>query len=656
MDYNNEKETKWVAQKILSYNDSETSLTLNVLLESGIFGENGFSTYYSPRLTFQIRDTRVSSTKLQFEFQFMEINSFVEKINKRFENGPAGAFRSSDDTITICRYHSGGRKDLIMSFIIIDRKPIIKIEIIDPSANAGIRNKVICIDHHTFVGIRSLFEQLRNNYASISVNALTFVLQSKILDQLKTASPNVVCSPVSIESVDTSSSPIENIEFKEEEKQPHSPQYDIQNEIMNTLDKAEIPRMDTTSYFDELEKKLESTKKEKKVYSEMPFIGTFCDFSPKRLLNYTNSLIHVDEKSVDSSFCPISNIIETVDPGNEEQLNDLHIYIGQLLQNVFIRTSINTFLKTGDFLVTPVFTFLNKITSKNEVMWKTANEILFCFIMLSDVYDSYMKYLQNNDKEENKKWSNGVLIAQNYIRLCYSTFFLSIRKDNNREIKETLIDIFNECKENGFLKELNDIYSKVSDGGSINLHQSIIEELFDKHISNLNSFKTFNGIDELRTYLTKINLDESEQINSKKDVKNLTIKCFSRNQKEEKEEVVQENNEDDKLTLFITCCGKHCEQSLKDKIMKECSDFEKLNTFLRENSVPDILIKIKRIMDLNEHFSKRSEIMNYLKTFKEPDEVTETRVFFEDTLDRDIENKKIKIQDFSNEKVINFGF
>ena len=91
--------------------------------------------------------------------------------------------------------------------------------------------------------------------------------------------------------------------------------------------------------------------------------------------------------------------------------------------------------------------------------------------------------------------------------------------------------------------------------------------------------------------------------------------------------------------------------------MEECSSYEKLNIFLRENSVPEILLKIKRVMDINEHFNKRSEIMNYLKNFKEEEEITESRVFFEDTLDRDLNiDKKIETKGFSNEKVVNFGF
>ena len=647
MDYN-ENEIKWVSQKMFNYQDPQTTSTLTVLLESGIIEENNYTNYCSPRVTFQIRDSRVKTSKVQIELYFIELNEFVSKIVSIFNNLGLKDIFEKETGFFISKFSYKNRKDMSIKFLLIDKKPIIKLEIIDPSNSGG--NKVICIDYITFDGIKQFCQQTRDNYTSISINCMNICLQEKIMDQLKNMDHQLTANTSKI----IVSTPKESVipEFEKtntvgELQKLVSEQQKIQNELISNLDKVELPDPGFIEKYEEKEPIKEDIKESPKKHNEyslMPFIGNIIDYSPKRLINFVDKIIFSEKDSLTSSFLPISTIIKINDPENIDQLNDPGLLKAQLILNILTRKSIQEYLKNDKFLSFPTFRFLTAITKENKIMWRISNEILFCFAMFTILYRSYIKYLNNNINADSRKWINNILISQNVLRTYLVSFAISIRKDNLIYVKDELINIFQECHNNGFLNELNEIYSTISCGGKLNLNQSIIEDCFGSFVKGLNSISFF-GLTEIDKLLEEINVFNIEQINSEEDVKLLTIKYT----------VKQEDSKDNRIELFISCSLKYIDEVLKNEILQKCKDFSDLTRFFRDQSVPDMLLKIKRAMDINPEFKKKSEIMNFLKDFEESEEVTESRVLFEDTIEKSVDdNSNIDPVKYTKEKLLSF--
>jgi len=647
MDYN-ENEIKWISQKMFNYQDPQTTSTLTVLMESGIIEENNYTNYCSPRITFQIRDSRVKTSKVQIELYFIELNEFVSKISSIFNNLNLKEIFEKETGFFVSKFTYKNRKDLSVKFLLIDKKPTIKFEIIDPSNSGG--NKVICIDYITFDSIKQFCQQTRDNYTSVSINCMNVCLQEKILDQLKSMDHQItVATPKII--VNT---PKESVipEFEKtntvgELQKLVSEQQKIQNELTSNLDKIELPEYESAMKYVEEEPVKEEVKESPKKhneYSMMPFIGNIIDYSPKRLINFVDKIIFSEKDSLTSSFLPLSTIIKINDPENIDQLTDTGLLKAQLILNILTRKSIQEYLKNDKFLSFPTFKFLTSITKENKTMWRISNEILFCFAMFTILYRSYIKYLNNNINADSRKWINNILISQNVLRTYLVSFAVSIRKDNLKFVKDELINIFQECHNNGFLNELNEIYSTISCGGKLNLNQSVIEDCFGSFVKGLGSISFFS-LTEIDNLLEELNVTNIEQISSEEDVKLLTIKHT----------IKEESSIDEKVELFLSCSLKYIDESLKNEILQKCKDYSDLTRFLREQSVPDTLLRIKRAMDINTEFTKKSEIMNFLKDFEESEEVTESRVLFEDTIEKtNVDSSNLDPAKYTKEQILSF--
>ncbi len=612
-------EIKWISQRMFSYQDPSNTVLLQVCLDSGIIEEDNRNTYYSPRVLFQLIDNRIrQNSKIQIEFYFSELSQFVDQVQSWMKYDLLDIFHKKTNlnpTIVITKYNFKNKKDFSVSICFDDNNnPYFQLEILDPSASGGVSKRVIFLDVVTFNHLFIFCKQIRDNYVQISVSFLSALIQEKVLDTIRLQGIRPVIESVPRQIVDT--------DFREDNENSEN----IENSVMNYFNNlgndifnSDIPSDMLTSFQKDLTKEVKKVKEIEKV--PMPFIGTFLNYDPKKLSEWVTAFLNANENSTAISFCPLNNIIQQCLDQEPFKINNPLFLKVQYYLDVMFKKSILNYIKEGVLISYPVFRMPKQNMFKiGTDIWALSEEILFCFIIYTNFFSSYVKYL--NENSETKQIINEVIITQTFLKSYLSFFFLSMDIVDMKQLKNNLLIILEKCSKNGFLDRLNNYYSNITRGGNIDFSLRVIDPYISEFIEKISGLPSF-GPESLTEVFEKSQVTNIEQIQSIEEVK----KCVTTLLKFEDPKVI-----DERLNLFLSCIKKLVDPITINQIEAKCKKYEDLSNIFKELNLSEEVNKIKRVMDRDISLKYKSDIFNAVNKLREDPSVSETRVLFEDTL------------------------
>lgn len=628
---NDQTEFTWITQKMYVYQDPDTASTLNVLMDSGIIESENGNNYHAPRIIFQIRDGKVvSNSKVQIELQFAELCGLMGY----FESVIAAQFNIEKiSNYAITRFVYNNKKDIVFSFLKVANGSIsLQIEINDPTKGTDSR-KVIFLDTFTFRCLIRFCGQVRDSYASLSISFLSALIQQKVLEEIRGLQiPKPTFTSVSKDDVDISmdeqygSSPSKNVE---------SPMEYFMEKSYAIFDEIKLDGVPTST-----ETKV-APEKTKQPYVEkvpMPFIGTFLDYDPNKLIEWVTSFLNADEKTVSSSFCPISHIIASV-ASNKKLSENATLLKVQYFLNVMFRKSVREYLSGTKSSVYPIFKLPENNSIKvNSELRPVSEEILFLFILYTNLYSNYVKYL-GADKEKRNSVIE-IYLVYRFMRYYLSFFAVSMDRSDVLTMKSNLLIILDKCDKNGFTSKLQDFYTKLTSGGKLDLSPQMMDKYFDSFLDSVGKLSTF-GPSELESVSGENGINLSGQISSFEEVKICTLAALKTEDKKPS---------DSRLVLFLNCIRRSADPVLIKQIESSCKKFDDVINVFRQYNVPEDIMRVKRVMDRDPGLMHKSDVMNAVKELKEESSVTETRVLFDANIKNPI-NQTVGVEGIVTEQL-----
>lgn len=620
-----QNEVKWISQKIFTYQDPDTSVKLNICMDSGIIEDKqGRRTYCPPRILFQLTDSRTqANARIQIELQFSELSTLVDHIKRIVEADRKTVYLQQSNispAIGISRYGFKGKKEMTLTLGVGGNKvPYVQIEIADPGATGGTR-RAIFINDQIFMQIYNYCSQVRDNYAIIASSCLSSVIQERIYDEFKLFKgfqPVVQSVPRDVVDMpmDTPSVAIEN------EDNPMAYFNNLGDKLVDTI----LPSMPDTPWN---ANSVNIPKKTEQTF--MPFIGTFLDYDPTKLTEWITAFLCADEKSQPIAFCPLNNIISQTMKVEPFKCDNPTFYKVQYFLDIMFRRNIAFYLKEGKFIAYPTFKLpsVKQFTPGSEA-WAVSEEILFCFMIFTNLHTCYLRYLSENSKSALAV--DSIVITQSFLKSYLSFFFMSMAIDGNQQkIKEELLVILDKCDKNGFLEKLNKFYADLTTGGSIDFSPRMMDSYFSSFLEDLPNLRTFE-VGDIPQVFQENRIKDCGQINNIEEVRTLVAAFLGM----EKQRV-----SDGRLEVFISCIKKTADPLIIKQIETKCKRYEDLIKLFREINVPEDIIRIKRVMDRDPSLKYKADIMSASKLLQEESSVSETRVLFDETI-KNPENQNI---------------
>jgi len=588
----------WISQKMFSYQNPDTSVMLNIMLESGIFEDDYThrSSYYPPRVALQIYDGRVQSSRVQVELQFAEMNKLIESIDALFTKDRNKIF-SANSVISITRFWQKAHKTVTLLFGIKNKKAMIEVKLTDPTTG----EKVISLDWAAYTGMYNFIKQVRDSYALISSNILTVAMQERMVERMGVLSSNMSQLRSQIHNPKE-----ENVETDIPLETPK-----VESTVASQFNKAiDIDKIEL-----EAPKELTAPKEKKDIeHSPMPFIGTFLNYDPMRLCNWVSAFLCSNEKSESSMFAALdsvlvgSNINATY---NSSLMNDAQYYM-----NVMFRKGVKSFLETNKFIS---FKIPKILTLDVPNMQEMCAEIAFTCMTFMVISNSYLKKIKDDALQTNSDFMK-IRIASYFLNRMLMPFIISI--PDPTLLSEDILSVLDKCRKNGFLDKLDDIYGGLVAGGKFNFSDAVATNQIKGFIvgveNGVDSFDLSLGInDPCKSY----DIPVFSGIKDVDEIKTCVLAALNI-----QEPIVKS---DERIGLFLECIKKHADEMVIEKIKASCSKYSELEVFLRGSNVDDMVLQIKRVMDADKSLNRRTDILKAAKSIVEDPAVTETRVMFE---------------------------
>jgi hypothetical protein len=613
----NENDSVWISQKMYTYQDPASSIQMQMNFEIGIFPDEKWNTYCSPRVAIQLKDKRFQNQKVQIELHYAELNALVVKIEKAIEKGIENVFKSGS-TISVIKFYAQSRKDMVMLFGVDDKKPIIHLKITDPTSSSGTLMDIV-LDYQAFSCIYNFCRQAREQYIVTTSTFLNIAMQERILkqlcsmtdsiDQLK-AQMKIMPSrgPVSLmEDVDITcgaSDIAENIAMEMQKVFENT--VNIDEQVVEGLDEfSEIP---------------ETIAKTKNIGS-LQFIGGMLGYDPMKLGPWVSSFLCANDTANPTAFCPLNSIIMQCTESPKVAYSN-HWLEAQYFMTCMMRKSVKSYLSTGKFLQFPVYVLpKNEQFQKGSSEYELAKEIILTLLIYTVTTSNYLKYIRASSIEQSK--INEINITKNFLTGYLISLALSMKVDPT-ELKSELLDVLNQCYSNGFIDNLNTVYSGWTLGGKIDFSQKVMDTVIDRFMEALPKISTFsdNETDEgSKVRYKKYGIHQFGQITSEYEVKLCVLKELGF------EKEIEEK--DPRLDLFVECSKKYVDPMFLQELNAVCKKYVDLELFFREKNIPLELIRIKRVMDKDSELNKRSDVLRLVRELEEDPLVSETRTMFE---------------------------
>lgn len=651
------------------------------------------------------------ATKIALELQHVYdlLRQFKKIFGEETKEDLGNAFKMSTSA-SIVKFLAKTKQTAIFTFRVADRKPIVNLCLMDPLFPNG--KIEIDVDYSCFKIIKDLMKNYITNLISIDLNTKQILSNDLIISKLdeinkendsrvdlinglirqqctkivgtiketaipvttlpiigtieETITPNINIGAIKYEIEDIKTKEPEKNpsntgdlldEFSDDETPPSGDQMNFINELENTnfFEAVEIPKVP-----EEKPKQKPVNIKPKAQMTNQPFLATFLNFDISRLKEWTTSFIHTTEKSDPELFTPFDTIMRVTSIPKKELSIYSKEYGYYLIQYALIHTlkkAVKDNLETGiHFPVNsiPPIKFSTNIVPGTK-LYNMTKEIITIILSYSLIINNAMKAI---DKDK-----NNISRFIEYEKVWYATkllftpFIFSMELTDN--LKEELLIEFRRCVSSGFFDSLKKEYKEITLGGDIKINLELFDMYIDKFISILRNVKatTFNTKETVSKYFIDNNIPiVVEPINNSKDIQTEIFSHMNKSQKgkkvvaksTKKETKSVKNDADPSMTTFLKAVEKYVDKDVVDNIKKTCSSYKGLQTIFQTMDLPAEVFKVKRVMDLNPGVYDKVKILRMAKLLEEDQDVTESRVFQDDSVSEIETVSDVNIQDVIN--------
>jgi len=407
--------------------------------------------------------------------------------------------------------------------------------------------------------------------------------------------------------------------------------------VTTISDSEDINVIDDVINRDTEKKHKESFSKKIVMQKNSPFISNILNCKINKLSDLAYSVLLSDERTNAEFFCPISYILELTIGLKQDLSSDL--LKQQYILDVLYRNSIKNLLKNGKVGTFPIAKLdlrdVLKDSNCRENYLRLTSEILY----LTLVYTKLQRTIEVLSEEVRKKYSKlyvKTCVIQRFLRYLVSTY---VTLKNYYEVdtiidtvKKHFLEVENSCNNNNINSSIRNEYQ-----GLIGISDTLVDMRFlDQILRDLlgDKLETF-GVEDIDNIIKKYDMIDCGQINTYQDVKSYVLAVLKHNSS------VTNNSVDDRLKLFFNCIKKYIDNDMYNYLTNSCEKYSDINIVLRKLydtdnylEFPEMLLKIKRVMDMNESVQSRVEIINMAKQLEEDYDVLKSRILSLTLLDK----------------------
>jgi Txe/YoeB family toxin of Txe-Axe toxin-antitoxin module len=454
----------------MSFNDlSSSNISLDVKQEYGLsINENNFESLLTPKITLQIKDSRVSSTSnfLKFEMTLPDVHALVNQIDS-FKQKP----------ISLAKYGYNKKKTLTIA-LINSEQPHVTINLTDTSGS-NLTNVLIKLSINN---IRVIFDLLRDykiNFLNIVNNQNTSIQFKKLNDELL----NIKQELINI-----------NINNKKE----------IIKEDNNIINKKEIKE-----HFPQL------------------FIVNYLLNDINNIHHIISKILQLSEDCDPSAFDVLSNLAKFSGISEEEYsqvINNHYRFLYLLISN--LKSVTKKQLQENNFINSPEllnknlnFKFQKEINFGSRLYEMTKGLIIT--LICHGIYNNQLQELTHGYEADAE--INEIKLNQFIIKNIFSSFIYSLNiKENKQIILQDIQQDFLLVLQTDFLNKLKENYTRlVKDGGELEFKIELIDKILNNlldNISSSNSIKLIGNLTDENIFLKNNKLSFPGIINNYSDI------------------------------------------------------------------------------------------------------------------------------------------
>ena len=619
-----EKENYYLRNEILSYTDLETNARLHVSIDSSVEANGKWTNLNPSILCFSIFDGRIgTNSSVSVFLNHDNAVKLVNNVTKLFENNPQVVFTNGSN-IHVAQYTKKRKRELIFSFA-YNNKPVIQLALFDSLSQPG--KAAMTMEMHTFRSIGKILKEFVDNPISTNIGMKQLVSNDILIKNIK-----LMCNETKKEILDVLKRQpkimTNDIDINEYDESP-SQESEVQKQFKEAYDKS--------SGFSHVDLGLEKSfigEDKKLTKIKQPFISTFLDYDINRLSSWMTSIICTTEKSTSELFAPfdfILNLIDITDEDRDELKNEFGYNLMQYSTIYLLKKNVKDTLKTGNYTKNIPALKFNKKFVRGTKLHRLSEEIITIFI----IYLIFIKFLSDLGQSDIDIYKRTFFS----MKLLFSPFIFSIEVDD--ELVDDLCTEFNKVGNCGLIEQLKVIYTGISCGGNLEIHSGIFEKCCRSFVKTIKTEQTmqFFTEEETKKIINEYNIYvPTKPLNNGEDIKRAIFEIPSI--EKESESVVEEKTlepnmemeeEDKRLDLFLESAVGIVDDETVNNIKSCCKKYSDLPNFFRQNDVPHEVFKIKRVLDIDNTLTARSQVLKKAKILKEESQVTETSVMQEET-------------------------
>jgi hypothetical protein len=630
------EKTYWTRQKLFSTIDTKSGVILSVFSDNGTTVNDSWINYASVRVIFEMMDSRVNKgDKIKFELDYVDLNRLLNQFQNIFGIGPEKVFSGTNTSIN---KYTKGKKELLFSFHNDDSTKKVTVHINDTAS--VIPKSSVTIDSFSFKSLWDLLKDVKTSYPILSIlstlNLNQQISMGVIKDQFSDLG-NELKSLIKTLKILANKSEItvsekETTEWFDDDGSPKevvTETFDVQKEFNDITEK--------TDFFDNIEIKEVPDFKQNPVIekSPQPFLENILNWDLDRVKEWTTSFVCAGKNTKSSLFTPFDMIFELgLIPENEKSLFSKEEgylyaqYIIMYLVKKYTRDKLDN-IKASPI---PVIKFQNKII-RGTTLFELSKGII-TLLVLYTILNGRLSQV-DTDRETGVK-INDYSMTYMLLQILLGTFVFSIEKDNI-DFETELIEVYKLCAAAGFIDKLETSYSEIT-GGKLNLNVETFSSKVKAFVGLIESTKKFYSVGSFGSLNKlvseyKIPIPYTMPSNSDEIRDFLFSNLNGNSNKEDKPESSNTPTDKkpklDKLGLFLESIKDVCDPDLYSEF-KSVSNYDSLSDIFKNKNISTEILKIKRIMDIDDTLKTRTDVLKMVKMLKEDITVTESRVIQED--------------------------
>lgn len=651
---NENPENKYSSLFTIFYNESlvESQKSLSIYLSSSMTINKEHSIYYDiPKIIFQIKegiDTKISYTldyhdlivlakKLKYVFDLddpykKETNIAINKRNVKSNRNLVFKFYRNEDkeknridvtvsntsslpsTLTIILY-----PDVVYSIlaIFLCLKDTLISNIIYMS-NLNFCNKITKDISNKINDINS---SMKESFSLLTKRLSSINIESKVDSKLDLFEQNEITEDSNEDE------PIQKKEIEEESTE------DFTNDFSDFIKKSESEEVDLGDFdilkgnpFSKDEDEDEEEIKEKDIQLPINKFLKNCIGYDATALSGIKTLLHLvgdNNKTKDIYYEPIGYLLSLagIDISEVEKFKKEtpNYYKSQYFTLKYLKDCIRSYIEKKEIFNDKVIKYGSNYINKEDTpdLYRLSKSLLIAFCIYYQCYrklSSYMKSGGSINKDILDIIETSFLCKVLFLPIVVSSELISLSEE---ELRNELEKVYDEFNKSGSFSKLQE-----NCGKCISIEFKFTFDSLFSDIVNITSKINNSCLDSLQ-----LDLDMNDSLQSVKD----KISEFV-NSNSPKNEDKENSSNVDKLKLFIKVLKSLEEdKSIIDDLNKSCRVYEDLKEFLRSKSnISDDVIRVKRIMDLNDSLNKVSEVLRKFREMDEDFDVTKSRVLQEE--------------------------